>query len=135
MPHLLQTSFAAAWFFGRRGSWYRTPSDPETYLACGQAIAERAAVACLALDRQLTIVVLLAPAGVVRYLADPAWREELDTERARFLEVPLDMLDLIPAQVSAYRAERSALFAPLAHWSSRGNRIWADEIADHLGLE
>jgi hypothetical protein len=131
-PYLLRTSYAAAWFFGRRGSWHRDTADPASDIELGRAIAERAASVCAARDRPLTVVVLLAPAGVVRYLADPGWRQQFDAARAEFLDQSIDMLDLVPVQVEAYREERSALFAPLAHWSSRGNQIRAERIAGHL---
>jgi len=131
-PYLLRTSYAAAWFFGRRGSWHRDTADPASDIELGRAIAERAASVCAARDRPLTVVVLLAPAGVVRYLADPGWRQQFDAARAEFLDQSIDMLDLVPGQVEAYREERSALFAPLAHWSSRGNQLWAERIAGHL---
>jgi hypothetical protein len=131
-PRLLRTSFAAAWLFGRRGSWHRDTADPASELELGRAVAERAATVCAGRDRPLTVVVLLAPAGVLRYLSEPEWRGQLDALRAEFLDQPIDMLDLVPAQADAYRQERNALFAPLAHWSSRGNRIWAEHIARHL---
>jgi len=131
-PTFMRLSYAAAWLFGRRGSWHRERTDPASDLELGRAIAERAAEVCAARDRPLTFVVLLAPAGVLRYLSDPRWREEFDAAREDFLDQPLDMFDLVPAQVEAYREERSKLFAPLAHWSSRANRIWAEHIARHL---
>jgi hypothetical protein len=134
-PRLLRMSYAAAWLFGRRGSWHRDSADPASNLALGRAVSERAAAVCAARGKPLTVVVLLAPAGVVRYLSEPEWRRQFDALRAEFLDQRIDMLDLVPAQVEAYREERSALFAPLAHWSSRGNRIWAEHIARHLDRE
>ncbi len=134
-PRLFRVSYTAAWLFGRRGSWHRDTTDWATDLARSRAIVDRAASVCAERDRPLTVVVLLAPAGVLRYLSDPGWRTQFDARRAEFLDQKIDMLDLVPAQIEAYREERTALFAPLAHWSSRGNQIWAEQIAGHLGGE
>lgn len=134
-PRLMRLSYAAAWLFGRRGSWYRDNANPSSDLALGRAIVEHGASVCAARDRPLTIVVLLAPAGVLRYISDPQWRKTLDAARTGFLDLQLDTLDLVPVQVAAYLDERSSLFAPLAHWSSRGNQIWAERIARHLAGE
>ena len=134
-PRLLRTSYAAAWLFGRRGSWHRETTDWASDLARSRAILGRSASVCAERGRPLTVVVLLAPAGVLRYLADPKWREEFDARRAEFLDQPIDMLDLVPSQIEAYREERADLFAPLAHWSSRGNQMWAERIARHLDGE
>lgn len=131
-PRLLRISYAAAWLFGRRGAWHRDSSDPASDLVLGRAVAEHAAAVCAARGRPLTVVVLLAPAGVLRYLSEPDWRRDFDVLRAKFLDQPIDMLDLVPVQIEAYLQERNALFAPLAHWSSRGNRIWAEHISRHL---
>ncbi|MDX2438181.1 MAG: hypothetical protein QNL88_14160 [Acidobacteriota bacterium] len=134
-PRLLRISYAAAWLFGRRGSWHRSTTNWASDLARSRAIVGRAASVCAERDRPLTVVVLLAPAGVLGYLSDPEWRELFNSKRAEFLDQPVDMLDLVPAQIEAYREERAALFAPLAHWSSRGNQIWAEHIARHLAGE
>jgi len=134
-PRLLRTSYAAAWLFGRRGSWHREEADPASDIELGRAISRRAASVCEGRGKPLTVVVLLAPAGVLRYLSEPEWRRQFDALRAQFLDQPIDMLDLVPVQVEAYREERNALFAPLAHWSSRGNQIWAEHIARHLDGE
>lgn len=131
-PRLFRLSYAAAWLFGRRGSWHREASDWDSELVLGRAVAAHAAEVVAGRDRSLTIVVLLAPAGVLQYLSEPEWRRQFDARRAEFLDQPVDMLDLVPTQIEAYREERAALFAPLAHWSSRGNQIWAAEIARHL---
>lgn len=134
-PRLFRLSYAAAWLFGRRGSWHRERPDWDSDLAVSRAVAAHATEVVADRDRSLTIVVLLAPAGVLRYLSEPVWRRQFDAMRAEFLNQPIDMLDLIPAQIEAYREERAALFAPLAHWSSRGNQIWAAQIARHLDRE
>jgi hypothetical protein len=134
MPLVMRHSYAAAWLFGRRGVWHRTHAGGGPNLELGKALIRRAAAVCSARGSTLSVVLMLAPAGVQRHLSDPVWRRQFDDERARFSSVEEDVLDLVPIQLRAFRDERMVLVAPLAHWSSRGNELWAEAIAEHLGL-
>jgi hypothetical protein len=131
-PFLLRHSFSAAWLLDRRGAWHRSSVRNGLDLGLGRALIQRAADVCRARGRPLTIVVMLAPAGVVRYVSEPSWRRRFDDQRGRFMAVGSGVVDLVPIQIESYLNEGQALFAPLAHWSSRGNRFWAGVIADKL---
>ncbi len=134
-PLVMRHSFAAAWLLGRRGAWHRGLIAGGPDLDLGRAIVERAVLTCRARRRPLTVVVILAPAGVRRQLGDPSWRHRFDVQKREFLTVDARVVDLVPTQVEAYLAEGEALFAPRAHWSARGNQLWAEAIFEHLDLD
>jgi hypothetical protein len=135
MPLLMRHSFAAAWLLGRSGAWHRGLEGRGPDLELGRKMVERAAASCRARRRPLTVVVMLAPAGVVRYLAEPSWRRRFEAQQREFMAVEASVVDLVPTQVGAYAAEGEALLAPRAHWSARGNQLWAAAILEHLDLE
>jgi hypothetical protein len=133
MPWLMRTSYAAAWLFARRGALGRTSFDGHDHIELGRALVARAAVTCDRRGQKLLVVALLAPGGLVDYLGEPRHRSEIDSSRKRFLTgLPAATFDLVPHQEAAYRRHGAELFAPLAHWSSHGNRLWAEAIAKEL---
>jgi hypothetical protein len=133
MPWLLRTSYAAAWMVARRGAHARAAVKASSRVALGRALVRRAARVCRRRNQQLIVVTLFAPGGLVDYLGKPRHRRTIDASRSRFLEgISAATLDLVPIQESAYREHGAQLFAPLAHWSSRGNRLWAEAILDDL---
>lgn len=130
-PWLLRHSFASAWLWGRPREWH-APLDLGGYLEISHAILRRIRDATASRGVEATLVLIVGPGTLEAMRTDERERRLLAAVRRSLAGGVLEVIDLVPRLAEAYRQEGRALAAPLGHWSSRGNQLIAEVLADRL---
>ena len=131
LPWIYRHSFAAAWIFSRTRT-PRTEAGFDELLATAEHLLRRAGDQSERGDATLTVALIVVPGELAAAFRDPARRRTIEAMRRRLRGIDLDVLDAAEFLIEAYAREGGALAMPLGHWSSRGNCLIAERIAEHL---
>lgn len=132
-PWLLRSSYLAAWTWGRQQR--QKPAggrDLEASLEVMARILARIRSACEARGVPLTLVHIVDGPTLEAMQSDPRERHRVHRIRKELAASGIDTLDLAPSLEISHRLAGDSLLAPHGHWSARGNRLIAGEIARHL---
>lgn len=128
---LYRHSFAAAWMWGRPQRWPEQTRLDEV-MKVPRGILKKVRAQCRGKGVRLTLATVVTPGTIELMNSDPIERQRIKSMIESLRQTDIQLIDLVDDLETAYAQHGDALCAPIAHWSSAGNRFIARQIAAGL---